>query len=502
MSFEIFSVDPKGLAQILADKGKEFILYELWQNIRDEDVTEAEVYITKIPGRPAAIIEAIDNSPEGFRRISDAWTLFAPSYKKGDATKAGRFNLGEKLVIASSIAFGETTVIETTKGTVVFDKEGRHQIRPKRQVGTKVTTTVRMNQEEFEQVCEAAHCLIVPDHIKFKFNGEVIPTRSPVVVFEETLPTEVSDDEGNLRKTMRKTEIKVYEVVGDEKATIYELGIPIVATGDKFHVDISQKVPLNMNRDNVTPSYLRAVRTFVYNHTHDLVVGEGENTEKWVQEATEDERCTKEAVVHMKDERFGKDAVAYDPSDPEANNRCMGAGRTVIFGGSMSSGQWNNVRQSGSAPPAGKVSPTPKPYHEDGKPLNLIPEDKWTDGMHQVAKFAKTMALKTMDVGIAVDITSDITWRFRGTFGPGGPLVINRAKVGKKFFDEFPSNIDKVVDFLVHEFGHQYASNHLSEDYYDALTMIAGKFAKTMLFEGDNILIEIGAETPHSLGLV
>ena len=46
------------------------------------------------------------------------------------------------------------------------------------------------------------------------------------------------------------------------------MGIPVVETGDRYHVDVQQKVPLNMDRDNVTPAYLRAIRVAVLNATH------------------------------------------------------------------------------------------------------------------------------------------------------------------------------------------------------------------------------------------
>ena len=78
-----------------------------------------------------------------------------------------------------------------------------------------------------------------------------------MTTFETVLPTVLADDEGVLRKTTRKTLVSVYEPLDSETPTLYEMGIPVVETGDRYHVDIGQKVPLNMDRDNVTPAYLR-----------------------------------------------------------------------------------------------------------------------------------------------------------------------------------------------------------------------------------------------------
>ena len=44
------------------------------------------------------------------------------------------------------------------------------------------------------------------------------------------------------------------EALPDETATLYEMGIPVVETGDKWHYDIGQKVPLTIKFD--VPSFL------------------------------------------------------------------------------------------------------------------------------------------------------------------------------------------------------------------------------------------------------
>ena len=104
------------------------------------------------------------------------------------------------------------------------------------------------------------------------------------------------------------------------------MGIPVVTTGDRFHVDIQQKVPLNMDRDNVTPSYLRKVRTAVLNHTHEML-SEEEASANWVSVALADKNVEPEAVKTVVTSRFGKGAVAFDPRDHEANHRASGTTR-------------------------------------------------------------------------------------------------------------------------------------------------------------------------------
>src|SRR6185369_16888948 len=117
-----FTVDKAGLGKILARRGKAFVLYELVQNAWDTAAKNVEVSLTAVPNRPLVEIVVKDDDPDGFKDLSHAFTLFAESEKKGDPTRRGRFNLGEKLVLALC----EEARIDSTKGSVIFNAEGRH----------------------------------------------------------------------------------------------------------------------------------------------------------------------------------------------------------------------------------------------------------------------------------------------------------------------------------------------------------------------------------------
>ena len=57
--------------------------------------------------------------------------------------------------------------------------------------------------------------------------------------------------------------------------------------------------------------------------------------------------------------------------------------------------------------------------------------------------------------------------------------------VGYKWFD---GPLAPINAFLIHEFGHEYSSNHLEDAYHDALCDLGGKLAqlaldKPLLFE-------------------
>ena len=467
MSNSWFEVDKAGLAKIVAARGKVFVLYELLQNAFDEDgVTEIAVRFEPIPGHPEVLLEIIDDSHNGFRRLSDAWTIFAASYKKSHAQKRGRFNLGEKLVLSLC---EEAHLISTT-GSVHFTANGRQKGREKRTKGTLFKARMKMSREEFEQACRDVVKVIPPPAMATTFNGGLLPTRECVVSFEATLPTVIGEE---LRRTERKTSVRVYRPLAGESASIYEMGIPVVETGDAFHVDVGQKVPLNMDRDNVPPSFLRALRVEVVNHTSHLIdTARAASTE--VQEATSDSRCHSEAVDRMLTQRFGEKRFTFDPSDPEANKRLVSEGYAPIMGGSLNSGQWERVKSHQLSQPAGEISPSPKCYAEFGRPENIVTPDKWTPGMTRQVAWIKRYALALKLGAIGVRIAREPLVHWCANYGPGC-LTLNLAKLGHSWFDAFPANLQEVIDLMIHEFGHHDCSDHLSEDYYRALTRLGAK---------------------------
>ena len=426
-----------------------------------------------LPGRSESEIEVEDDDPDGFADLAHAYTLFAESGKKGNAEKRGRFNLGEKLVLA----LAREAAISTTKGGVRFDAEGRHKITMTRPAGSAIRVVIPMTRAEHAEVCDAVFRVICPPGIKTTYNGNELPVRQPIAVFESVLPTLVADDDGVLRRSERRTVVRVYEPAADEPAMLYEMGIPVVETGDRFHVDVQQKVPLNSDRDNVTPAYLRAIRVAVLNATHTYLT-ESDTTQTWVKEACSDERVEDVAVRQAVKLRFGDNAVIYDPSDPEANKLAAAEGRPVIYGGNLSADEWSMVKRADAMRPAGVVTPSPKPYGLNGRSPNAIDVSEWTPGMVRVVDHAKTIARELLACEISVEIVREFGWPYSATYGKGS-LTFNLSKLGHDFFDN--GITDDVNDLLIHEFGHHYAGDHLSTDYFNALTKLGAKMVRLAL---------------------
>jgi hypothetical protein len=468
-----FDVDKVGLGKILERKGKKFALLELVQNSWDQKVSRVDVTLTKDPGSRYATICVEDDDPDGFKDLSHAWTLFAESDKKADTRKRGRFNMGEKLVIAIC----EEAEIVSTSGGVQFDATGRHHLRRRRKCGSIFTGLLKMTNDEMNECMAVMDTLIPPAETNgcvTTFNGRVLTPRTPVSTFEASLRTEVADLEGYLRPGKKVTRVNIYQPRPGETGTLYELGIPVLETGDTYHIDVLQKLPLNFDRDNVPPSYLRALRPLVLNAVYSHL-SEADASSPWVQEALEQKDLSVDAIRSVVSAQHGPKAVVFDPSDPEANKLAVAAGYNVVHGNQHSQKVWANVRKARVLSPAGQITPSPKPFHPDGEPLNTVSANKWTAQERDVLARFKAIAKVLIGIDIRVELANDRKWPFRGCFGPETTkLIVNRALQDPGFWDGIN---EQNLSLLIHELGHYYEGDHLSDKYYRAVTSLGGRLA-------------------------
>lgn len=465
-----FEIDKEGLAQILARKGKEFAIFELVQNAWDEPgVTKVEVELGPDSVAYAKLVVR-DDAPKGFEKLSDAYTLFAASKKKNDPEKRGRFNIGEKLVIALS----RGARIATTKGTLIFNDNGRRQVSTQTVVGSEITVSIRMTKDEMANAAHACMRLLPPQSIKTYINGCPIVTPAMKTSFEASLITEVSNLDGELIKATRKTTVQVFEADADHAAAIYEMGIPVCEIEGKYIFNVMQKVPLTMDREEVLPQFRKQLSVAALNALAHVVDTEDVNT-GWCTEAITSPDVKVEALDAFMDKKFGEKRAIFDPSDPEANHAAAAAGYTVITGSQLGKDAWANVKSAGVALPAGQIFPTPNPFSPNGKPMDPA---KMTDQIKAVEAYTKKFAQEVCGLYISVDFKIAMTGNFAACYG-SKQLTFNVGRLGYKWFD-LASNQVAIDDLIIHELGHEYCSSHLDKAYNDALSGIGAKLARAI----------------------
>jgi len=452
-----FEIDRKGLAKLIERRGKIALIFELISNALDADgTTRVDIVLEPEQGVPHATVLVTDDSPAGFVDLSHSWTLFAESSRKAYPTKRGRFNLGEKLVLALCT---EASII-STKGAVMFDSRGRSSMKARRERGTEFQGIARITRAELVEIKTGLRRIIPPPGVTIVINGEALPSRVPIKSFEATLPTEIADEEGVLRRSTRKTTVHVYEPLPGEPPMLHELGMPVVETSDKWDVSIDQKTVLNMDRDNVTPGYLREVRTYVVNAMHDQL-DEADANATFVNEALADDQASPEAVKTALDLKFTEKHAIRDPNDLEANNNLVAQGYTLIHGSQLTQAQWDNVKKlpDETRPrPAGQIAPTKKALFSPGGVDRWVPREKWTPAMRAVVAYSADVCRELTGSRVEVSILSDITESWGACYGSQG-LVFNLGRLGKDFFEECVASdvmqpTMRVNQLIIHEIGH------------------------------------------------
>jgi hypothetical protein len=332
-----------------------------------------------------------------------------------------------------------------------------------------------MTAEEYGVVVRVVSTLIPPGDKLTVFNGEVLAVRTPVRSFESPVWTEIAGENGTMKRTIRKTVVELYDPLPGEEATVYEMGVPVVEADCRWHVNVGQKVPLSIERDNVTPAWLRDLRRIVLNHAHDILTPE-DGDASWILDGMADEDISPEALERTVELRFGP-AVAYDPSDREANNLAVQAGYSTITSRALPKEVWAQVKRHEVLRPAGQVTPSVKPY-EPGQERTRQERglDDWTAGMHNIAGFARLLADDLLGVMLEVVIVDDPTvMNFEVNYRPAeagagvAMLELNLRRLGHRWFEGDPA---ARIDHLLYAFAHAHETDRLSAAFHRAIALL------------------------------
>lgn len=471
-------LDREGYKKTLRRNGMTFIVFELVQNGWDTDATQIDVTLTPPDENGKSMLRCVDNSSTGYANLSHAHTLFAESGKKSDPTKRGRFNAGEKQVLCMM----DEAMIASTSGTIRFLADGsREETEEKTASGSVFKGTLSLTREEYDDIVRNVNQLFPPATTKTTFNGVEIRHRKPVGVFADILPTDIAGGSGVLRRDERKTEIKLYEVKEGEKPSLYEMGLPVVETAiSRWHVDVQQKIPLNTERNNVSPKYMHRIYVAVYNQMHESVVTEDEGASEWVTNALDDRnnRITKEAATSFVKTCFGDAAVLEDPKCKPSNTEATSKGHKVVPTGALSTGARGNLRRLGVIRKSSEVCPTDIEYL---KPRITIAPAEYTNNMSRFAKLIQDVSPLLIGHKAIVSIIDDDRNEFRGCSRwhnkkgeiPKGFKGLYMFEINLAYHDV--DNWHENYDLLIHELAHHRlgSEDHLSHTFYKSVEHIS-----------------------------
>ncbi|HVS89740.1 MAG TPA: hypothetical protein VHF01_16155 [Candidatus Acidoferrum sp.] len=461
-----FVVDKEGLRKTLSRKGKAFAIYELLQNGYDENSTRLEVSLTE-PKNGKSILTCIDNAPNGYMDLSNAHTMFGESKKKTDVQKRGRFNVGEKYVLALC----DSASVTSKTGRIVFKADGtRSHDNVKTKTGTEFRGELPLTIDEHNDMVRKVKLVIPP--VQTVFNGTEIPKRKVLHEFSAQLPTEVADENGILRSKKRTTKVRLFEVPTGG-AYLYEMGMPVVPIDCKWSVDVQQKVPLNIERDNVTPSYLKTVYQSILDERSEYL-NEEDAAHAWVTTGLSSEKVSTKAIKNVVVKRFGKDAVIHDRNDLGSNREAAAAGRTVIPRGALTPEMRKNLVRAGVKKASEEFSTSV------AAPTGIIPEKALTKPQLRYKEFVEKVAPLVLDRKLKkVQFANDPKAKLLGCTQWSPKDYIFTVNVAKHDVADWERN----YDLFIHELAHSKVdrNDHLFEEFWRACSDVGAKLAQVAL---------------------
>jgi hypothetical protein len=462
-------VDIKGFGQMMRAKKKTFVINELAQDAFDENITCCKVGIHWNNGKVQIAVE--DDSPEGFKNIEHAYTLFADTYKRRDPTKRGRYNMGDKNVLAICINYGAE--ISTTTGTIEFHpKKGRiHHWSKKRERGSVFKGTFRATKDEYQELLDHAKKLLPPQSITYIVNDKIVHSKPVFKTFPCTLETVIL--ENDVMKTLkRKTTVNL--IKSDGQSYIYEMGIPIMETDCCWHIDVQQKIPLTIDRESVKPSYLQNIYAEVLNQTYDDIEND-EVSAGWVRIGfSNSKRINKNAVEGVKKKRYGDKILVRTPNDPIANDDAIAHGFHIVSGSEFSAEEWESIK---------KHSPIKSTHDKFGKNYEfgdyecIEPTEKQQVMIDFIKKIARDfLGIDNLVVELVEQkiIGNDLADYSTGIFG--NTLRIASKSTGISKLTE--RNLDLIIHELCHHYGH-----HTEKAYLNKITSLGAQLTFKALYE-------------------
>lgn len=380
----MFDIDVAGFSELEGGKPPHRLAFEPVVNVFDEyrgydearrkpSYCAVTMELNPTTGRGVVLTVADDGA--GFAHERDIWTLFGTSAKRGKAGVSGRFNAGDKQLIA----LAREATIKTNSVTVTF-KDGKRDVTRHRQPivsGTIVECLMPWSRSDMDSVIESLRSVTPPDGLSFTVNGQSVAIPEKRCMVTVTLPT-VSLIDGVMKPTTRKC---VVVVRPSDSPMLCELGIPVCGLEDvgfPWSLDVQQKIPLPMSRDTVSPAYLyRLIGSVIEQAAMDGVQlltedQEGAGFLKAALDWIRDANALKATTASV----YGENAVRVS-SDPIANAQAAASGASLIPGNCFTPETRKRMADWNTLPTAKEVyGGTERLMELNAKPAGSEPCDK------------------------------------------------------------------------------------------------------------------------------
>lgn len=472
-----FEVSTEGMRELQAGREPWQLAKELVSNAWDEKTTVCEVKLYSISSMTAYL--SVYDDGEGFKDIKDAWTLMKHTDKRLDPEMRGRFNTGEKEILAVA----QEAMITTAGKIIRFPKSGGRNVTKdyKESKGTLVEVWLTWGTKQVRETAEKLSRMMPPQGITYTVNGIKVEPQTPYKIAQAVLETVLQTKPGEpLTSARRKATVEIYRNPNGDANRLFEIGIPVQEIDCPYSVNVMQKIPLPPNRDTVKSSYLQDIYAIVLNAVADEVTDAAAN---WTRVAIEDKSVMPEAVQTIVTKRYG-DKVALWSANGRSNDKALAAGYELVHGRTLSAKE-REVFAGIGVQHASDIFPTSAGNRE------YYDESKLTDGMKRVRQYAKQLyrglfPITSCHRDLSVRFYCDIHIRESASYGTG-ELDFNIGDLGKAWFDEIGEN---TTSLLLHEFAHTKGIGH-EPTYYRSLEDLAGRAVHLALDKPEIFKVEV-----------
>lgn len=454
-----FEIDNAGYKRHMKEVEPFRVVQEIISNSFDESsVKNIEVSITQ--DRDLVIVKVTDDGV-GFVDINDAFTMYKHSYKRKYKNKIGKFNLGEK----QFFVLCEYGYVKSRNKMIEFQGEQRIEDDTDQPKGTVVYAEFKWSAEDVKEILRMGHKLIVPEGKTLTINNTPVRKLEWIKSIENAvLFTEIENsDTLVMRRIKSATTIDLYLPKEGERPWLYGLGVPVqqLKHSMQWHVNIMQKIPLGVERDKASESWLEDLYTEIINRAPELIDKDNAGS-KWVRVGLSN--AEEGPAKHVMTTIFGDKPIFFKSTNHYANEQAIESGGQLVPDNLFDRETKQNLAGLGIAQYAGEVFRT------------MLVDGKRFDPTDQMVYFTQVMKLFARDAGIDVSF-GFVTSPEASTLAQesNGKITFNIAHLGKNYFDNFT---EENLGLTLHEMAHikdvEEGDSHLSMDYVHELQRLAG----------------------------
>lgn len=254
------SLDRSDIAEVLSRKDRSFVILEVVKSALNRKTSSVDVVLQKMSDSPRALLSVQADSADAFADLRNSFVRFCASASVKDVKTRDRTKINQKAIYALC----DGIHINSTRGSMVFDKNGQIVSRPKTEMGSLFSASLLLSDAEIEQGFDWIRRLIVPAHITLTLNALEVPARKSIVKIDGCpLQTEISDEQGVLKRVTMPALVEVYQPHPDEIPTLFEMGVPVAPASYSHHINVGQVIPMSYGGTSIPSSYIAKLNSHV-----------------------------------------------------------------------------------------------------------------------------------------------------------------------------------------------------------------------------------------------